>query len=77
MSTIAHAQKTDEPQGVEITHELMTQLRARNAEYRVASFGMSVISRESVMTLLEAFDDLSNIVDDLIDAVAAKGATQC
>lgn len=66
----------DEQVGVEITHELMTQLRARNAEYRVASFGMGAISRESVMTLLEAFDDLSNIVDDLIDQIEAREITQ-
>lgn len=66
----------NEPQGVEITHELMQVLRASNARYRVRMFGMAAVSRESVLTLLEAFDDLTVIVDDLVAQLEEREVTQ-
>lgn len=74
MSQFPQTSKDDEPQGVEITHELMQELRASNARYRARMFGMAAISRESVLTLLEAFDDLTVIVDDLVAQIEEHSA---
>ncbi|MEX3972237.1 hypothetical protein [Paraburkholderia caribensis] len=82
MSTFPQAPKSqnlpaqNEPQGVEITHELMQELRASNARYRVRIFGMAAVSRESVLTLLEAFDDLTVIVDDLVSQIEDREVAQ-
>ncbi|CAG9255918.1 hypothetical protein [Paraburkholderia caribensis] len=71
-----YGQKTDAPEGVEITHELMAELRARNAQLRALLFGRDAMSRDGALTLLEAFDDLSHIVDDLLEEIGAQEIPQ-
>lgn len=77
MSQFPQAPKADEPQGVEITHELMADLRKRNAEYRAAGANFVAFPRASVLTLLDALDDMANIVDDLLTQLEALEAPQC
>lgn len=64
-----------EPQAVEITHELMAQLREKNACLRRRLLNGDVLTRDGAMTLLEAFDDLSKIADDLLEEIGAQEVT--
>ncbi|WP_227242438.1 DUF551 domain-containing protein [Paraburkholderia caribensis] len=64
MSTIAHAQKTDEPQGVEITHELTADIRGSVAEFRRNK--RETYPHTAVDLLLEAIDDASNLIDEVL-----------
>ncbi|GJH31424.1 hypothetical protein CBA19CS91_01725 [Paraburkholderia hospita] len=75
MSQFPQAPKADEPKGVEITHEQMHRLRMFLTQFRLCR--CPSYPHEAVAPLLDALDDMADIVDALLDEIGAQEIPQC